>query len=178
MSSLEERINAVIRNVPDFPKPGIQFKDISTVFLDAQLLQDIVDDAVKQLSDKNVQAVAGIESRGFLLGVPLAMRLGVPFVMVRKAGKLPATTIQETYDLEYGTATIEVHVDAIQKGQNIVIVDDVLATGGTACAAIKLLRKAGATVDYAYFMAELSFLQGDEKIKALDVDVIKTIQYK
>lgn len=178
MNNLEQRINAVIRTVPDFPKPGIMFKDISTLFLDSNLLKDIVDDAVNKLKNKDVQAIAGIESRGFLLGVPIAMALGVPFIMVRKVGKLPAITIQETYELEYGTATIEVHVDAIKTGENIVVVDDVLATGGTACAAIKLLRKAGAIVSRAYFMAELSFLQGDEKIKALNVEVIKTIEYQ
>jgi adenine phosphoribosyltransferase len=154
------RLDDIIRNIPDFPKPGIQFKDISTLFLDVELCKDVVKALGELVAPSRPDAIAGIESRGFLLGPALAMELQLPFIMVRKAGKLPAETLAETYQLEYGEATIEVHRDAIKPGMRICIHDDVLATGGTVQAAYRLLSKAGGMPVSASFLLELGFLHG------------------
>ncbi|WP_306642481.1 adenine phosphoribosyltransferase [Sanyastnella coralliicola] len=161
---IEERIHQTVRTVPDFPKPGIQFKDISTLCLDPKLAGDIVDELAAR-SPEGVSAVVGIESRGFLFGVPLAIKLGVPFVLLRKAGKLPAETIAYSYDLEYGQATIEMHKDAIQAGDKVLVHDDLLATGGTALAAAELVKQQGGEVAGFSFLMSIDVLDGEEAIR-------------
>lgn len=174
---IAQQIKSAIRDIPDFPKPGIIFKDITQILKDASLCLDIVDAFVSQLSDTRVDAIAGIESRGFLFGLTLANRLGVPFVPVRKAGKLPFTIKQKAYKLEYGTATIEMHTDAFEPGQHILIHDDLLATGGTALAASELIKEMGGTVAGFSFVVGLGFLNGRERISPISDKVIVLADY-
>src|SRR6201997_1235742 len=155
---IEQQIKAVIRDIPDFPKPGIIFKDITPILKDPQLCEKIIEAFVEQLNGTRVDAIAGIESRGFLFGLTLATKLGVPFIPVRKAGKLPFTIKQKAYKLEYGTATIELHTDAFEPGQHILVHDDLLATGGTALAASELIQEMGGIIAGFSFVVELSFL--------------------
>jgi adenine phosphoribosyltransferase len=162
-----ERIQAAIRDIPDFPKPGILFKDITPVLADARLFQEVTDYFYHQLKDRGIQYVVGIESRGFVLGAPLAYRLGVGFVPIRKMGKLPGVVERHEYDLEYGSDCVEIHQDAIPAGAKVVLVDDLLATGGTAGASVTLLRKLNAEVDSVIFMIELAFLNGREKLQGI-----------
>jgi adenine phosphoribosyltransferase len=171
------RLDDIIRNIPDFPKPGIQFKDISTLFLDAALCKDVVKALAESVAPSKPDAIAGIESRGFLLGPALAMELHLPFIMVRKAGKLPAETLAETYQLEYGEATIEVHRDAIKAGMRICIHDDVLATGGTIQAAYRLLSNAGGVPVSASFLLELGFLHGRQRLANYPVGCHSLVTY-
>lgn len=153
-----------IRGIPDFPKPGILFYDITPILADAAAFRE----AIRQLADVvrpyKPELLVGIESRGFLLTAPLALELDIGFMMVRKRGKLPGATVAYDYELEYGTDTIEVQADAIRPGQRVVVLDDLLATGGTMAAAISLLRKVGADVQAAAFMVELNFLNGSERL--------------
>ena len=173
-----EEVRKTIRVVPDFPKKGIQFLDITTGVKDPEALKAMMDFLYEQYKDKNIDYVAGIESRGFVFGAPLAMMLGAGFVMIRKPNKLPADTISESYELEYGTDTIHMHADAIQEGSRVVVIDDLLATGGTACAACNLVKKAGGIVDSAAFIIELTPLNGAEKIKEKSgVDVVSMLKY-
>ncbi len=158
--SLQEKIKLAVRNVPDFPKPGIQFKDITTLFLDPALCEEVLDELVKA-TPKGVTAVVGVESRGFIFGFPLALRLGIPFIPVRKAGKLPADTISQSYDLEYGSAVIEMHKDALSAEDKVLVHDDLLATGGTASAAAELIRQTGAEVCGFSFILGLEELKGE-----------------
>ena len=158
--SLEAAIKSAIRDVPDFPKPGILFKDISTVLLNPALCNAMLDALVRQYAGIELDAIAGIESRGFLFGQALAMRLNKPFVLIRKAGKLPAKTHRLKYALEYGEAEIEIHADAVVPGTKVLIHDDLLATGGSAEAAARLLQRTGAQVVGFSFLIELGFLQG------------------
>ena len=174
--NLVEEIKKTIRDVPDFPKPGIMFKDISPILEDQILCSRIVDGFIKELTQKP-DAIVGIESRGFLFGVLLANKLNVPFIMVRKAGKLPYKTISQQYGLEYGTATIEMHIDALKKNQNVLIHDDLLATGGTAEAAAQLVKQLGANVSGFAFVVELGFLNGKEKLKTHSNNIICLAQY-
>jgi len=160
--SLPERVDKAIRTIPDFPEKGIMFKDITPILEDAKLSTDIVDELVNQCSGMKVDAVAGVESRGFLFGFSMAMKLGVPFVLIRKKGKLPAETISYSYDLEYGSAEIEMHVDSVEEGMNVLIHDDLLATGGTAVAAAELINKSGGKVAGFSFIVDLEFLKGKE----------------
>src|SRR4051794_20740913 len=153
-----------IRNVPDFPKAGILFYDITTLLRDPVGLRTTIDRLVMPFKDKGIEAVVGIESRGFILGGAVAHALGAGFVPVRKPGKLPAKAIKETYDLEYGQDALEIHEDAIAKGQKVLIVDDVLATGGTAAAAARLVRKLGADLQGLAFLIELLFLNGKSRL--------------
>ena len=136
--TLEENLKSVIRDVPDFPKPGILFKDISTIMLDAELSKEVLAHLKDLYQSESIDAVAGIESRGFLFGYPLAMELGVPFILIRKKGKLPYKKRSHSYELEYGSAVIEMHEDAVKTGQKVLIHDDLLATGGSASAAAEL----------------------------------------
>lgn len=175
MSELDTRLKSAIRDVPDFPKPGILFKDITPVLSDPALMEAITARFASQWGHGKVDAVVGMESRGFLFGMPLAMRLGVPFVPARKPGKLPYHRISESYALEYGTATLELHVDALAKGQRALIVDDLIATGGTALATAKLVEKLGATVAGFGFVIELGFLEGRKALGPYAVDAI--VQY-
>ena len=164
----------LIRDIPDFPKSGILFKDITPVLGDAAAFQEVVDCFVSQAQGWSPDLVVGIESRGFLFGAPVALALGIGFVPVRKIGKLPAQTIQEEYALEYGTATVEVHRDAILPGQRVLIVDDLLATGGTAAAAAKLVEKLGGRVVGFSFLVELAFLSGRKALSGYDVHSLLT----
>jgi adenine phosphoribosyltransferase len=157
-------LNAFIRDVPDFPKPGILFKDITPLLADSQAMQAVTDRFVEAFKDQNIKTIVGIESRGFLFGVPLALALGVGFVPIRKPGKLPAETIKETYELEYGTDTIEIHRDAVQEGDRVLIVDDLLATGGTAAAAGNIIKRLGGDLVGFAFLIELGFLKGRDKL--------------
>ncbi|MCK6630230.1 MAG: adenine phosphoribosyltransferase [Anaerolineae bacterium] len=160
---------ATIRSVPDFPIAGILFYDITTLLKNPIALKESIDRLTGQYQNAGVDLVVGIESRGFIFGIPLAYNLGVGFVPVRKPGKLPAATIAESYALEYGTNTLEVHVDAIEKGQKVLIVDDLLATGGTAKATCGLVEKLGGQVVGLAFAIELTFLNGRDILKGYNV---------
>lgn len=159
-------LSRVIRDVPDFPKPGILFKDITPVLEDPAAFAFAVAGLRDLLGAVRCDRLAAIESRGFVFGAPLALQLGLPLALVRKKGKLPAATREVTYALEYGTATIEAHLDSFRAGEGVVIVDDLLATGGTALAAAQLVRDAGATVAGFLFLVELEFLGGRAKLEA------------
>lgn len=164
-----DKIKEAVRDIPDFPKPGILFKDITPVLRDPILLNQTVDYFYNQLKDKKIQYIAGIESRGFILGAPLAYKLGVGFVPIRKHGKLPGLCERHEYDLEYGTDIIEIHHDAIEPGARVVLIDDLLATGGTAAAAATLLGKLNADLVAMMFLIELSFLNGREKLPVVPI---------
>jgi adenine phosphoribosyltransferase len=166
---------ATIRSVPDFPIEGILFYDITTMLKDPAALRESIDRLTNHYRDAGVDMVVGIESRGFIFGIPLAYQLGAGFVPVRKPGKLPAATIAESYALEYGTNSLEIHVDAIEKGQKVLIVDDLLATGGTAKATCNLVEKLGGQVVGLAFAVELTFLNGREKLQ--NYDVFSLLQY-
>jgi len=153
-----------IRSVPDFPKPGILFYDITTLLRDRQGFAMTIEMLSTPYLDQGIDAVVGIESRGFILGAAVAHRIGAGFIPIRKPGKLPAKALKETYDLEYGKDALEIHEDAIERGQRILIVDDVLATGGTAAAAVQLVRKLGGELHGLAFLIELLFLDGKAKI--------------
>lgn len=159
-----EDVKEKIRAVPDFPKKGIIFRDITTGLKDAETLQVMIDYLCDQYKDCKIDYIAGIESRGFIFGMPMAYKLNCGFIPVRKPNKLPAETIKECYDLEYGSDSIEIHADAIEKGANVLVVDDLLATGGTAQAACKLVRKAGGNLVGAAFLIELEALNGRDKL--------------
>ena len=154
-----------IRSIPDFPKPGILFYDISTLLAHAKAWHETIERMADMLRPYKPDVLAGIESRGFLLAAPLALALGTGFVMMRKQGKLPGTTIRHTYALEYGTDTIEIQNDAIRKGARVVLVDDLLATGGTLAAAVTLLEQVGGVVPAAACVIELTFLEGRKRLK-------------
>lgn len=174
--SLETQIRSSIRDIPNFPKPGIVFKDITPLFYDQGLCSDIVDAFIDRMKEKP-DAILGIESRGFLFGFLTANKLGVPFVLVRKAGKLPHKTIRIDYNLEYGSAAIEIHEEALKKGWNVVIHDDLLATGGTAEAAARLVEKAGANVKGFDFVVGLDFLEGRTKLVKHTNNITCLVQY-
>src|SRR5688572_17575292 len=158
-----------IRHVPDFPKTGILFYDITTLLRDRQGFRMTVDMLSTPYTGQRIDAVVGIESRGFILGAAVAERLGAGFIPIRKPGKLPAKAIKETYDLEYGKDALEIHEDAIEKGQRILIVDDVLATGGTAAAAVQLVRKSGGELHGLAFLIELLLRNGEQKVAGENV---------
>jgi len=165
-------LRAAVRDVPDFPKPGIMFKDITPVLADGVLLRRAMDAFVADTEGMNIEKIAGIDARGFLFGAAVADRLGLGFVPIRKRGKLPYKTAAMAYQLEYGEAEIEVHTDAFRPGERIALIDDLLATGGTARAAAQLIESAGGKVVQAQFLIELSFLRGRE---ALAPVVVKPI---
>jgi adenine phosphoribosyltransferase len=164
-----------IRHVPDFPKAGILFYDITTLLRDAAGFKATIDRLSDRYMGQGIDAVVGIESRGFILGGPVAQRIGAGFIPIRKPGKLPAKSLKESYALEYGTDALEIHEDAIHKGQRILIVDDVLATGGTAAAAAQLVKRAGGELHSLAFLIELTFLEG--KSKLVGEDVYTVLQY-
>lgn len=164
MGSLADDIKATIRDVPDFPKPGILFKDITPVLADGALMKRLLDHLTERYADQNIDAVVGMESRGFIFGTPLAIALGAAFVPARKPGKLPYDTVSFSYELEYGKNTLEMHTDAVKRGDRVLIVDDLLATGGTANATVKLIETLGATVVESCFIIELGFLNGTDAV--------------
>ena len=157
-------VKSKIRDIKDFPKEGIIFRDITTALKDAETLRVIVDYLCEQFKDEKIDYIAGIESRGCILGMPMAYKMGIGFVPVRKPNKLPAATYSQEYSLEYGTDKIEIHQDAFPQGANVLVVDDLLATGGTAEAACKLVKKAGANLVGTAFLIELTALKGREKL--------------
>jgi adenine phosphoribosyltransferase len=164
-----------IRHVPDFPKAGILFYDITTLLRDSEGFTTTVDRLSTPYMGKGIDVVVGIESRGFILGAAVAQRLGVGFVPIRKPGKLPAKAVKETYDLEYGKDALEIHEDAVERGQRVLIVDDVLATGGTAAAAAKLVKQLGGELHGLAFLIELQFLSGRSKLNG--DEVFSLLQY-
>lgn len=174
---IEEQIKKAIRDIPDFPKPGIVFKDITPILKDPVLCENIVDAFVQKLKHTQIDVIAGVESRGFLFGLTLACKLGVSFVPVRKAGKLPYTIRQKAYKLEYGTAVIEMHIDAFDPGAHVLIHDDLLATGGTVTAASELIHEMGGTVAGFAFVVGLGFLNGIERIKPINDNIIILADY-
>lgn len=175
--NIEARLKAAIRAVPDFPKPGILFRDITPVLEDPTLCRAAIEGFREALLTRPVDAIAGIESRGFLFGMPLALALGVPFVTVRKKGKLPWKTVSYKYDLEYGSAEVEMHVDAVRPGMRVLVHDDLLATGGTAAAAAELIRMQGGIVSAFSFLIELSFLQGVDRLRPYNAEVVRLVTY-
>jgi adenine phosphoribosyltransferase len=174
---LQNKIRSVIRDVPDFPNPGILFKDITPIFHDQKLCSEIVEGFAERLKGKKIDAIIGIESRGFLFGFMLANKMNIPFILVRKAGKLPYKKIAYEYDLEYGSAKVEMHVDEIAEGWNVLIHDDLLATGGTAEAAAQLVRMQKGTVAGFAFVVELEFLEGRKKLGRYSDTIISLVGY-
>ncbi len=164
------RIRDGIRDIPDFPKPGIIFKDLTPLMADAKLFSDIIDELVGLHKGERIDAIVGVEARGFIFGAPLAARLGCGFVPVRKKGKLPYKSIQTSYSLEYGEAVMEMHEDALKPGQRVVLVDDLLATGGTVAAAMDLVARLSAQIISTDFVVELAFLKGRSKITGCAVN--------
>ena len=168
-------ISAYIRDVPDFPKPGILFKDITPLLQNGPVFREVIDGWKKRFEGLNIDAIVGVDARGFIFGTALAYALVLPFVPVRKKGKLPHDTISEDFDLEYGTDTLEIHVDAVSDGHRVVLVDDLLATGGTMAAVVRLVEKLGAEIVEIVFVVELSFLNGRSLLG--DRPVSSLIQY-
>ena len=168
-------LRSLIRDVPDFPKEGVIFKDITLLLQNPDALKETTNELFKLLNGQKINKVVGMESRGFLFGPMLASKLNAGFVPIRKPGKLPSTTLSETYDLEYGTDTLEIHIDAIEKGDKVLIHDDVLATGGTANAACKLIERLGGEIVQCNFLIELTFLNGSSKIN--DYSVQSLLKY-
>jgi adenine phosphoribosyltransferase len=164
-----DHLKALIRNIPDFPKPGILFYDITTLLRDKTGLATLIDALAEHYMDQKIDLVVGIEARGFIFAPALAYRLNAGFVPVRKPKKLPAKTSSVTYDLEYGSDTLEIHQDAIEKGQRVILVDDLLATGGTMAATAQLVRQLGAEIAGVAFIVELDFLNGRQRLPGLDV---------
>jgi adenine phosphoribosyltransferase len=168
-------LKKLIREIPNYPKPGILFYDVTTLLKDKRGFHRLIDELCKHYAQAQVDLVAGIEARGFIFGPALAYSLGAGFVPIRKPNKLPAKTSQVSYELEYGTDTLEVHEDGVERGQRVLVCDDLLATGGTAAAAVKLIQQLGGTVTGAAFVIELRFLAGRKKLPSLDV--FSLIQY-
>jgi adenine phosphoribosyltransferase len=175
--TIEEKLKAIIRDVPDFPKPGILFKDISTIMLNPEISKEVLNHLKDVYKEQQIEAVAGIESRGFLFGYPLAMELGVPFVLIRKEGKLPYKKIKHAYNLEYGSAVVEIHEDAVLPGQRVLIHDDLLATGGSADAAAELIKKCGGQIAGFNFLVGLSFLNGNEKLNKHSSNIVNLVRF-
>jgi len=167
-------VERAIRNVPDFPKPGIQFKDITPVLADARLFNGCIDLLINSLKPGDVDAVVGIDARGFIFAAAAAVKLKAGFVPVRKKGKLPFQTHEQDYALEYGTATVAMHIDALKPGARVLLVDDLLATGGTAAAAVSLVEKLGAKILEVSFLIELGFLNGRDRLKGHKIQSLVT----
>ena len=174
---LSQKIQSLVRDIPDFPKDGIVFKDITPILADSALCLEIVHTFIKELKGLKIDTVVGVESRGFLFGFMLANALKVPFVPIRKKGKLPYEVVSHKFDLEYGSAEIEMHVDAIQKGCNVLVHDDLLATGGTAAASAELIKKLGGVVCGFAFVVELGFLNGKVMLNKYTDNFISLVKY-
>lgn len=164
-----KKLEDYVRTIPDFPEKGIMFRDVTSVIQDKDGFKMAVDSMMDNVKDIDFDVVIGLESRGFIFGAPIAYNLGKPFVLVRKKGKLPCETIEESYDLEYGSATVEIHTDSIKEGDRVLIVDDLIATGGTCEAAIKLAERLGGKVVALDFLIELEGLNGRERLKGYEV---------
>lgn len=171
-----DQLKSAIRSVPDFPKKGIVFRDITTLLQNSEAFAGAIDVLHEHYKDRRIEKVVGIESRGFIFAAALAYRLGAGFVPIRKPHKLPARTIRKEYQLEYGTDALEIHVDALQRGERVLIVDDLLATGGTIAAACDLVRELGGEIIGTAFLIELSFLHGREKLQGCDI--YSLVQYE
>ena len=176
MSRLSEQIDLTIRNVPDFPQPGIQYKDITPVLADTRLMRGIIGAFAKHYNTQDIDVVVGVESRGFIFGTPLAIAIEASFVPVRKPGKLPVDVIRTDYTLEYGSGSLEIHADAIKPGQRVVIVDDLLATGGTLAASKKLVEELGGVVVGCAVLINLAFLNGASKLG--DTPIMSLVDYE
>jgi adenine phosphoribosyltransferase len=174
---IQDKIKERIRDVKDFPKEGILFKDITPILEDPKLCNEIINEFVRLLSDVKLNAIVGVESRGFLFGMMLANQLGVPFIPVRKKGKLPYKTVSYKYDLEYGSAEVEMHIDTIKPNWRVLVHDDLLATGGTAVAAAELIKQQGASVAGFAFLVGLDFLNGNEKLKPYSENIVSLVTY-
>ncbi|MCU0266116.1 MAG: adenine phosphoribosyltransferase [Actinomycetia bacterium] len=172
---LDQLLQRRVRDIPDYPQPGVVFKDITPLLADHTAFTAVIDQFVGHYGAGTVDKVVGIEARGFILAAPVAYHIGAGFVPVRKKGKLPAATYEESYDLEYGQATVEVHIDAFRPGDRVLIVDDVLATGGTAAATAELVRRAGGVVVGVSVLIELTFLGGRSKVPGLDVHALMAV---
>ena len=175
---IDSEIDSLIREVIDFPKKGISFKDITPLLMDKDISDKIILEFESRLMDFDLDAIVGIESRGFLYGFLLANKLGIPFIPIRKSGKLPCKTIKYKYDLEYGSSEIEIHKDDLKKDWNVLIHDDLLATGGTACAAAELISLSGAKVAGFTFIVSLDFLNPNEKLSKYSSNIINLVEYK
>ena len=173
-----KKIEEYVRSIPDFPEPGIMFRDVTSVLQDPEGLKLAIDSMIRLLDGVDFDVIAGAESRGFIFGAPIAYALGKAFVPIRKKGKLPCETISEKYDLEYGTAEIEMHKDAIKPGQKVVVVDDLIATGGTIEASIKMIEKLGGEVVKVLFLMELAGLKGRDRLAGYDVASVITYEGK
>ena len=169
---MKKNIEEYVTSIPNFPEPGIIFRDITSVLQDADGLQLAIDLLEEKIKDADPDVIVGLESRGFIFGMPLAYNLHKPFVLVRKKGKLPRETVEMSYDLEYGSATIEMHKDSIKPGQTVAVIDDLIATGGTVSAAVKLVEELGGKVVKIAFLMELAGLKGREKLKGYDVESV------
>lgn len=167
-----QRLKDTIRDIPDFPKPGITFKDITPLVKDPVALRFAVQQLTKPFVDRNITAVAGMEARGFIFGSLVAWELELPFILLRKPGKLPYDAQSVSYDLEYGSASLEIHTDALNKDDRVLLIDDLLATGGTAKASCELIEKLGATVEALGFVIELDFINGREKLENYDIHAL------
>ncbi|SDI17386.1 adenine phosphoribosyltransferase [Pseudobutyrivibrio sp. 49] len=173
-----KKVEDYVRTIPDFPEPGIMFRDVTTVLQDAEGFKLAIDEMKKLLDGVDFDVIAGAESRGFIFGAPLAYAMGKPFVLIRKKGKLPCETVEKSYDLEYGSATIEMHKDSVKPGQKVVVVDDLIATGGTIEAACELIEELGGEVAKVVFLMELAGLNGREKLAKYDVASVVTYEGK
>jgi adenine phosphoribosyltransferase len=174
---LENKLKSIIRDVPNFPKEGIIFKDITPIMMNPKISKEVLEELVTYYKSKNITKIAGIESRGFLFGYPLAIELGVPFILIRKKGKLPYKKTSFDYELEYGISTIEMHTDAIDVNDKVLIHDDLLATGGSAAAAAELISQCGGKVAGFNFLVGLSFLNGDEKLSKYSNEIYSLVKY-
>jgi adenine phosphoribosyltransferase len=177
MTDIEKLLRGAIRDVADFPKPGILFKDITPILQDAELSALIIQNLKERMNHVEIDAVAGIESRGFFFGFPLAIALGVPFIPIRKQGKLPYKKIAHSYDLEYGSAVVEMHEDVVKRDMRVLVHDDLLATGGTAAAAAELVIKQNGIVAGFSFVVELGFLKGEEKLRLYTQNLDALVRY-
>lgn len=174
---LKEKLARSIRTIPDFPKPGIMFKDITPILRDVDLCREVAKAAADPYRNMGIERVAGVESRGFLFGMLVAQELGAGFTIIRKKGKLPYKTVEFEYELEYGSAIIEMHEDEISQGQKVIVHDDLLATGGTAEAAAKLIQKVGGVVSGFSFVVGLDFLKGEDRLRPFSEKIVTLINY-
>ena len=172
------QIQASIKSIPDYPKPGILFRDVTSLMEDAAAYQATIQLLVDKYKDMGFTKIVGTEARGFLFGAPLALELGLGFVPVRKPGKLPRATVAQSYELEYGTDTLEIHVDAISEGDKVLVVDDLLATGGTIEATTKLIRQLGGEVEHAAFVINLPEIGGDKRLEGLGLNVYSICEFE